>query len=63
MASTKSLCSFCGRSPGPALSLANTVVLRRTDALDLVREATAAGLHVALSPSATERLLHHQDFA
>ncbi|MEZ5303889.1 MAG: hypothetical protein R3F11_25085 [Verrucomicrobiales bacterium] len=30
----------------------------RADALDLVREATAAGLNVSLSPSATARLLH-----
>lgn len=32
--------------------------LMRRDAVDLVRAATAAGLHVGLSPSATPRLLH-----
>jgi MoaA/NifB/PqqE/SkfB family radical SAM enzyme len=31
--------------------------LMRAGALDLVREATAAGLHVGLSPSATARLI------
>ena len=34
----------------------------RRDALDLVREATDAGLHVSLSPSATGKLMN-TDFA
>ena len=42
----------------PMLVLTGGDPLMRTDALDLVSEANAAGLHVALSPSATERLLH-----
>lgn len=42
----------------PMLILTGGDPLMRSDALDLVREATAAGLHVSLSPSATERLLH-----
>ena len=42
----------------PMLVLTGGDPLMRRDALDLVREATAAGLLVALSPSATERLLH-----
>ena len=45
----------------PMLVLTGGDPLMRPDALDLVKEATGAGLHVALSPSATERLLH-QDF-
>ena len=42
----------------PMLILTGGDPLMRRDALDLVREATAAGLHVGLSPSATERLLN-----
>ena len=42
----------------PMLILTGGDPLMRTDALDLVREATAAGLHVGLSPSATARLIH-----
>jgi radical SAM protein len=42
----------------PMLILTGGDPLMRRDCLDLVREATAAGLHVSLSPSATERLLH-----
>lgn len=42
----------------PMLILTGGDPLMRTDALDLVREATAAGLHVGLSPSATARLMH-----
>lgn len=42
----------------PMLILTGGDPLMRRDCLDLVREATAAGLHVGLSPSATERLLH-----
>lgn len=41
----------------PMLILTGGDPLMRNDALDLVREATAAGLHVGLSPSATERLM------
>jgi len=46
----------------PMLILTGGDPLMRRDALDLVRAASAAGLHVGLSPSATERLLH-ADFA
>ena len=46
----------------PMLILTGGDPLMRTDALDLVREATAAGLHVGLSPSATARLMN-ADFA
>lgn len=46
----------------PMLIITGGDPLMRRDALDLVREATAAGLHVGLSPSATPRLLH-TDFA
>ena len=46
----------------PMLILTGGDPLMRSDALDLVREATDAGLHVSLSPSATARLLH-ADFA
>jgi MoaA/NifB/PqqE/SkfB family radical SAM enzyme len=46
----------------PMLVLTGGDPLMRRDALDLVREATAAGLHVGLSPSATE-LLMRADFA
>jgi len=46
----------------PMLILTGGDPLMRSDALDLVREATAAGLHVGLSPSATERLMK-SDFA
>ncbi|MBL9180840.1 MAG: TIGR04053 family radical SAM/SPASM domain-containing protein [Verrucomicrobiaceae bacterium] len=46
----------------PMLILTGGDPLMRTDCLDLVREATAAGLHVGLSPSATARLMH-ADFA
>lgn len=46
----------------PMVILTGGDPLMRRDALDLVRQATAAGLHVGLSPSATERLLH-TDFA
>jgi AdoMet-dependent heme synthase len=46
----------------PMLILTGGDPLMRTDCLDLVREATAAGLHVGLSPSATARLIH-ADFA
>ncbi len=46
----------------PMLILTGGDPLMRPDALDLVREATAAGLHVGLSPSATARLMH-VDFA
>ena len=42
----------------PMLILTGGDPLMRTDALDLVREATAAGLHVGLSPSATARLMN-----
>jgi radical SAM protein len=42
----------------PMLILTGGDPLMRSDALDLVREATAAGLHVGLSPSATARLIH-----
>lgn len=42
----------------PMLILTGGDPLMRRDCLDLVREATSAGLHVGLSPSATERLLH-----
>lgn len=46
----------------PMLIITGGDPLMRRDALDLVREATAAGLHVGLSPSATPRLLN-TDFA
>ena len=46
----------------PMLILTGGDPLMRRDALDLVRAATAAGLHVGLSPSATQRLLQ-TDFA
>ena len=46
----------------PMLILTGGDPLMRSDALDLVREATAEGLHVGLSPSATTRLLN-ADFA
>jgi radical SAM protein with 4Fe4S-binding SPASM domain len=46
----------------PMLILTGGDPLMRTDALELVWEATAAGLHVGLSPSATARLIH-ADFA
>ncbi|KAB2639948.1 MAG: radical SAM protein [Verrucomicrobia bacterium] len=46
----------------PMLVITGGDPLMRRDALDLVREATAAGLHVGLSPSATE-LLMRADFA
>ncbi len=46
----------------PMLILTGGDPLMRRDALDLVREATATGLHVGLSPSATARLMH-ADFA
>lgn len=46
----------------PMLILTGGDPLMRRDALDLVRQATAAGLHVGLSPSATPRLLN-ADFA
>jgi radical SAM protein len=46
----------------PMLILTGGDPLMRRDVLDLVRAATDAGLHVGLSPSATERLLH-TDFA
>lgn len=42
----------------PMLVLTGGDPLMRKDALDLVREATAQGLHVGLSPSATQRLLN-----
>ncbi len=42
----------------PMLILTGGDPLMRSDALDLVREATDAGLHVGLSPSATARLIH-----
>ena len=42
----------------PMLILTGGDPLMRTDALALVREATAAGLHVSLSPSATQRLIN-----
>jgi MoaA/NifB/PqqE/SkfB family radical SAM enzyme len=41
----------------PMLILTGGDPLMRRDAIDLVREATDAGLHVGLSPSATERLM------
>jgi MoaA/NifB/PqqE/SkfB family radical SAM enzyme len=41
----------------PMLILTGGDPLMRAGALDLVREATAAGLHVGLSPSATARLI------
>ena len=46
----------------PMLILTGGDPLMRRDALELVREAAAAGLHVGLSPSATQRLLQ-TDFA
>lgn len=46
----------------PMLILTGGDPLMRRDAIDLVREATDAGLHVGLSPSATERLMQ-ADFA
>ncbi|MCU0777498.1 MAG: radical SAM protein [Akkermansiaceae bacterium] len=46
----------------PMLILTGGDPLMRRDALDLVRAAAESGLHVGLSPSATERLLH-TDFA
>ena len=46
----------------PMLILTGGDPLMRRDALDLVREASDAGLHVGLSPSATQRLLQ-ADFA
>lgn len=46
----------------PMLILTGGDPLMRRDCLDLVREATAAGLHVGLSPSATG-LLMNSDFA
>ena len=46
----------------PMLILTGGDPLMRRDVLDLVRSATAAGLHVGLSPSATPRLLN-ADFA
>lgn len=42
----------------PMLILTGGDPLMRRDALDLVRDATAGGLHVGLSPSATPRLMH-----
>lgn len=42
----------------PMLILTGGDPLMRNDALELVREATEAGLHVSLSPSATGRLLN-----
>lgn len=42
----------------PMLILTGGDPLMRRDCLDLVREATDAGLHVGLSPSATSRLMH-----
>lgn len=42
----------------PMLILTGGDPLMRSDALDLVREATDAGLHVSLSPSATARLMN-----
>jgi radical SAM protein len=41
----------------PMLVLTGGDPLMRRDAMDLVREATAAGLHIGLSPSATPRLM------
>lgn len=46
----------------PMLILTGGDPLMRRDALDLVREAADAGLHVGLSPSATQRLMQ-VDFA
>ena len=46
----------------PMLILTGGDPLMRRDALDLVREATEAGLHVSLSPSATGKLMNI-DFA
>ena len=46
----------------PMLILTGGDPLMRRDALELVREASNAGLHVGLSPSATQRLLQ-TDFA
>ena len=46
----------------PMLILTGGDPLMRRDCLDLVREATAAGLHVSLSPSATGMLMN-ADFA
>jgi MoaA/NifB/PqqE/SkfB family radical SAM enzyme len=46
----------------PMLILTGGDPLMRRDALDLVRAASGAGLHVGLSPSATRRLLQ-TDFA
>lgn len=46
----------------PMLILTGGDPLMRRDVLDLIREATAQGLHVGLSPAATARLLS-MDFA
>lgn len=46
----------------PMLILTGGDPLMRSDCLDLVREARSAGLHVSLSPSATQRLMN-ADFA
>lgn len=46
----------------PMLILTGGDPLMRRDALDLVKEASDAGLHVGLSPSATQRLMQ-MDFA
>lgn len=42
----------------PMLVITGGDPLMRRDCLDLAREATEAGLHVSLSPSATSRLMH-----
>ena len=56
------LISQLGELKPPMLILTGGDPLMRRDALELVREATAVGLHVGLSPSATARLMH-TDFA
>jgi len=60
-ASRKLIDQLAGWKP-PMLILTGGDPLMRVDALDLVRHASGAGLHVGLSPSATARLLN-ADFA
>lgn len=42
----------------PMLVLTGGDPLMRPDVMELIRDASEAGLHVSLSPSATERLIH-----
>lgn len=60
-ASRKLIAQLAAWKP-PMLILTGGDPLMRKDALDLVRQAAEAGLHVGLSPSATARLLK-TDFA